>query len=168
MTKRKTPCDTVRTAKVRDAFLAGLEDGMTIAAASKAVGAGRRTMYDWREADTDFAAAWDDAYETGTDVLEDEAKRRAVDGVQEPVIYQGKLSMTKDDKGNDIPLTVRKYSDTMLIFMLKGRRPEKFKDRHEHTGKGGGPIETKEMSGLEIARRLAFILTQGAQNDDGA
>ena len=155
--KRKTPCDSIRTAKVRAAFLAGLEDGMTIAAASKAAGAGRRTMYDWREADTDFAAAWDDAYETGTDVLEDEAKRRAADGVEEPVFYQGEKVAT-----------VRKYSDTLLIFMLKGRRPEKFKDRHEHTGKDGGPIETKEMSDLEIVRRLAFILTQGAQNDDGA
>ena len=34
-------------------------------------------------------------------------------------------------------------------------------ERHEHTGKNGGPIETKEVSDLEKARRIAFILTQG-------
>ncbi len=28
----------------------------------------------------------------------------------------------------------------------------------EHTGKDGGPIETRKMGDLEVARRLAFIL----------
>jgi hypothetical protein len=32
---------------------------------------------------------------------------------------------------------IREYSDTLLIFMLKARRPEKFKERFaaEHSGK---------------------------------
>lgn len=34
-------------------------------------------------------------------------------------------------------------------------------ERHEHTGKNGAPIETKEISDLEKARRIAFLLTQG-------
>lgn len=32
----------------------------------------------------------------------------------------------------------------------------------EHTGKDGGPIQTEEISDLEAARRIAFILTKGA------
>ena len=36
--------------------------------------------------------------------------------------------------------TVKRYSDTLLMFLLKGRRPEKFKDRHELTGKDGEPV----------------------------
>lgn len=32
---------------------------------------------------------------------------------------------------------------------------------HEHSGKDGGPIETKEVSDLEVARRIAFLLGQG-------
>lgn len=32
----------------------------------------------------------------------------------------------------------------------------------EHTGKDGGPIETADVSDLEKARRIAFLLTKGA------
>lgn len=33
----------------------------------------------------------------------------------------------------------------------------------EHTGKDGGPIETADMTEVEIARRIAFALAKGAQ-----
>lgn len=39
-------------------------------------------------------------------------------------------------------------------------------DKHEHTGKDGGPIETKNVSDLEFARRLAFLLEKGANEND--
>jgi hypothetical protein len=31
--------------------------------------------------------------------------------------------------------TVRKYSDTLLIFLLKGRKPERYRERVEHSGR---------------------------------
>lgn len=34
-------------------------------------------------------------------------------------------------------------------------------DVHEHTGKDGGPIETKDVSDLEKARRIGHLLAQG-------
>jgi HD superfamily phosphohydrolase len=38
-------------------------------------------------------------------------------------------------------------------------------DKHEHTGAGGGPIETRSepVSELDLARRIAFALEQGAR-----
>ncbi|MEN3145701.1 terminase small subunit [Neorhizobium sp. IRAMC:178] len=36
-------------------------------------------------------------------------------------------------------------------------------DRSEVTGKDGGPIETKEVSDNEMARRIAFMLAKGLQ-----
>jgi hypothetical protein len=33
----------------------------------------------------------------------------------------------------------------------------------EHTGKDGGPIETRELSETEAARRIAFTLAKGTQ-----
>jgi phage terminase small subunit len=33
---------------------------------------------------------------------------------------------------------------------------------HEHFGKGGGPIETREVSDYEAARRIAFLLSRAA------
>lgn len=34
------------------------------------------------------------------------------------------------------------------------------------TGKDGGPIETKDVSNLELARRVAFLLTVGARETE--
>ena len=64
--------------------------------------------------------------------------------------------------------TVRRYSDTLLIFLLKGRRPEKFKDRVAHGGDANAPpIKHKhEHSALAIIEsRLEGI---AARNRSGS
>lgn len=38
-------------------------------------------------------------------------------------------------------------------------------DKSELTGKDGGPIETKNLTDIEIAQRIAFLLTQGTRHD---
>lgn len=88
----------------------------------------RSTAYEARESDEAFAAAWDDAIEAATDALELEARRRAVEGTDRPVFYQG------GEVGY-----VREYSDTLLIFLLKAHRPKKFRERVEleHQVPGG-------------------------------
>jgi transposase-like protein len=98
---------TKYTPKKRALFLGALTEGASVTAACDRAVITRRTVYDWRKADSEFAAAWDDAIEAGTDALEDEALRRA-----------------------------KEKSDTLLIFLLKARRPEKYKDRvsTEHSG----------------------------------
>ncbi len=110
-----------RTAKKRQAFLAALAETANVLRSSEIARVARRTAYDWKAADPDFADAWERALDIGTDALEDEAVRRAHDGVDEPVFYQGKACGV-----------VRKYSDTLLIFLLKGRRPERYRDRPSH------------------------------------
>jgi hypothetical protein len=123
---------TIRTPKKRDRFLSELaaHEG-DVSAACSAIGVGRRSIYDWRENDEDFAAAWDDVVEASTEKLEREAYRRAHDGVEEPVFYQGEIC------GH-----VMKKSDTLLMFILKGRKPEKYRDNSkvELGGIGGGPL----------------------------
>lgn len=80
----------------------------------------RSQAYDWRAKDAEFRLLWDDAIEHAADLLEAEAWRRGVQGVERPV-YQG---------GQQVG-TVREFSDTLLIFLLKGIRPHKFRDRVE-------------------------------------
>jgi hypothetical protein len=118
---------TTRTPKKEAAFLDALRDGQSVTAACIDAGFGRRTAYEWREADEDFRKAWDEAVDEGTDRMEDEAYRRAVQGTSKPV-YQGK----------ELVGHVQEYSDTLMIFMLKARRPEKFKERvsNEHSAEG--------------------------------
>lgn len=137
---------TERTAKKRAAFLSSLiETGGNVSRACEESGTARQRVYEWRAADPAFATAWDEAVEAGTDELEEEARRRAYEGVDEPVFYQGEMCGT-----------IRKYSDTLLIFLLKGRRPDKYREnvRTEHTGKDGGPIrlvKAEEMTDDELA-----------------
>jgi len=50
----------------------------------------RTRVYRLRKKDTAFAAAWDEAEDIATDSLGDEARRRAIEGVAEPLVSAGK------------------------------------------------------------------------------
>ena len=79
------PDRTKRTPEKEAAFLAVLSAGGSTYKAARAAGIGRSTAYEWRDADEDFAKRWALALEDGVDAMEDEAHRRAVDGVDKPV-----------------------------------------------------------------------------------
>lgn len=159
-TKRKTkngkirrPANVrVRTKQRENRFLNSLRTGASTYVAAEAAGIARTTAYQWRDADPAFRQAWEDAVNAGTDLLEQEAWRRAHDGNTEPVYHRG-----------EIVGHVRKYSDALTMFLLKGRRPEKYNDRKEITGAGGGPLQVDSVSDLELARQLAFILALGEE-----
>lgn len=120
--------------KARDwkpAFLAEFSRSGNVKLACEAAEVHRSTPYDARGSDEAFAAAWDEAEQDSADLLEEEARRRAVEGTSKPLLYQG-----------EIVTTVQEYSDTLLIFLLKARRPEKFRETHHVTGEFK-PIEIK-------------------------
>jgi hypothetical protein len=88
--------------------------------AAEIAGVGRTTPYsrEWRE-DLVLQAALRQAEEAAADLLEREAFRRAVEGVEKPTgWYQGQPGGM-----------VREYSDVLTIFLLKGLRPERYQDR---------------------------------------
>lgn len=103
-------------------------------------------MYRLREAEPDFAAAWDAAVEEGTDLLEDEARRRAVEGVikERGVYYRGDLV------GTEIEIN---YSDGLMTTLLKARRPDVYRERTEtvHKGDPSAPIQVVEFRRHEQA-----------------
>ena len=118
---------------------------------------GRVTVYRHRKENPEFAKAWEEALAIGTQALEDEAKRRAFSGWEEPVIHQGRRQYEEvvDEKTGEVklvPVGVRKYSDTLLIFLMKGLKPETYKERahvqSEVSGPGGGPIQHMDLSKL--------------------
>src|SRR5262249_36981401 len=53
----------------RAKFLELLCNGESVVRAAAGAKAGRRTVYDWRKADAEFAREWDDAWEQGADLL---------------------------------------------------------------------------------------------------
>ena len=131
---------THRTPKDQATFLEALQNTANVSTSCQVAGLSRSFVYDWRAADPEFAADWASALELGCDALEDEAVRRGCEGHLKPVFYQGK------EVG-----AIREYSDTLLIFMLKARRPARFRDNYlpaQHAGadnsiviRGGLPIE---------------------------
>ena len=100
-----------------NAFFAALEKAGVVAWAAKAAGVGRRTVYDHLQADPEFADRWRDALDTAADNLEGELIRRAVEGEQVPVYYQGKV----------VGHTTRK-SDTLLMFAIKNLQRRRERD----------------------------------------
>lgn len=140
-----------KTAANKTTFLEQFKATGTITGAARATGIHRDTHYEWLQLDADYLARFTQAEVEAVDLLETEARRRALVGTERGVYYQGR----KID-------TYKETSDTLLIFLLKGRRPDIYRDRFEHTGKGGGPIETMAVpldgltdEELALARRLA-------------
>lgn len=117
-------------------FLKELARRANVSAAAKKAKVDRATPYRWREDDPDFASAWDEAIEVAVDSLEDEAWRRAATGTLEPVFQKGEKVGA-----------IRRYSDMLMVTLLKAHRPEKFKDRsqNELTGPGGAPLQQPQV-----------------------
>ena len=86
------------------AFLEVLSQTGNVSFACRSAQISRQTAYDAREKDAEFAAQWENALEEAVELLELEARRRALD-----------------------------VSDTLMIFLLKAHRPERYRERYEVT-----------------------------------
>ena len=101
------------------AFLDALKWGASVARAAAAAGVCREQPYAWRRADPAFASAWRTALEAGTDALED-------------------LALEFAGKG----------SERLLIFLLKARRPEVYRERYlPQQGEAGGQVVFRMVVG---------------------
>src|SRR5262249_16287637 len=94
-------------------FLAELAHGASVTAAAEYAGVSRAMVFRWRRDELEVARRWDEGIQMGVDRLEDEAHRRAVHGVARPV-YQGGAKVGE----------IREYSDTLLLAILRGKRPD--------------------------------------------
>jgi hypothetical protein len=110
-------------------FLAKLKDTGIVAEACKGCGINRSTAYRAREADPEFAAAWDEIHEAKIDELESVGLTRAIDGsdrliefflrAQRPDTYRERLSI-EDERKREQRQQVRKLTDAELDEKLAG------------------------------------------------
>ena len=135
-TKRTKKNDTETTDEKRFRFLCLFSESGNVSESAKKAGLNRQYLYDFRDENPDFAEAWEECKKRAREVLKDEALRRAVKGVLEPVFYKGKKCGS-----------VRKYSDSLLALLLKGAFPDEFAERRKD--------EIAGMDGGEIVIRLA-------------
>lgn len=118
-----------------ETFLAALAECGNVTTAANSSGWNRTYLYHKRKADPAFAKAWDEAATIGVAALEDEARRRAYEGWQEPVFHRGEVCGS-----------VRKYSDTLLIVLLKAHLPEKYQERQKLDLDAKGNLTVKLLS----------------------
>lgn len=142
---------TVRTRQLKKPqFIEAYRRLGTITAAAEAAGVARGTHYEWLRNDPEYAAEFRQAEEAVADMLEREAIRRAVEGTERFVYHQGEVVGAE-----------RQFSDTLLIFLLKGHRPEKFKDRTQVTS------EVTVHDGSEVDREIARLAAELAGRAEG-
>lgn len=114
----------------RTRFLEEFAKGGNVTAACFASKVARSTIYYLLDHNEAFAGSFEVAENAATDLLLQEARRRALDGIPEPTgWYKGVAGGI-----------VRRYSDNLLMFLLKERRPE-YRDKWEVTGAGGQPLQ---------------------------
>lgn len=133
---------TKLTQQRKRTFLEHLRATCNVTESAQIAGVSRTAMYERRAIDPELAKAWDDAVEQATDALEKEARRRALDGVDKPVYFQGK----KVD-------LIKEYSDPLLMFMLRGHRPHKYRERVVETPK---QIDKPAINVIVLARQVSL------------
>ncbi len=94
----------------------------------------RCNHYDWLEVDSEYAAAFERAQKRADRTIEDEAVRRAHQGIRKVVRYKGKIV------GFDV-----EFSDTLMNTLLKAN--PRFKERVEHSGELS---ITKRLIGVSV------------------
>lgn len=119
----------------RQCFLSMLSKTGNTSKACQTSGLTRRQVMTLRERDRAFDRAFDDAMNDAADLLEAEAWRRALEGTEQPVLKGGKPVEYPAGK----PVVVRRYSDPLLMLLLRGCRPEKFR-MHGRTSMPADPM----------------------------
>jgi hypothetical protein len=119
------------------AFLIAYRQLGSVTAAAERLGVSRSQHYEWLKHEG-YAQEFADAQREVAQMLEDEVMRRAVQGIEEPVIYQGELCYqqtwnpkTRELKRSNKPLTVTKYSNSLITFLLKAFNPAKYRDKQQ-------------------------------------
>lgn len=103
------------TAEAKQRYLTALRETLSVSAAIAASGRARWSTRHWIERDPAFAEAEALAREEVTARLEKEAVRRAMEGVERPIVSAGKIVTVE-----------RVYSDTLLKQLLAAADPERF------------------------------------------
>jgi len=148
----------------QDKFLRAYVHHGTLGAASRELRMGYATHYRWL-ADDDYARRFEHAKHEAVDRLLEEARRRGMDGVDDPVIHKGKRVFEDLDAegrpveapvegGRRAPVAVKKYSDSLLMFLLKGLAPEFKTVRVDGEGDGNGLRVTINVGAVSQAMDL--------------
>lgn len=165
MAKRGRPSDFSVEQAERAYALA--QQGLTDPEICEGLGIGTTTFYRWRHEHPTFREATRLGKEAADERVEKALYHRALGyshqavkiflpaGAKEPVYA---------------PYTEYFPPDTAAASLwLRNRQPDKWRDKvdHELSGKNGGAIEVADVTAVEAARRIAFVLGAGLRAQEG-
>lgn len=138
-----------------------------ITRAAKAADVSKSAHYDWMRRDRNYRRAFELAKEEAFSIMEDECHRRAVEGWNEPVTYMGRISQQKDPKtGKLVPVTIRKFSDSNLQFLMRGAKPHVYRERYQVQHTGAVATHLKFSGQMVDLLALYHELTHDADKDE--
>lgn len=134
-------------------FLESLEQTGNVTISAEATGISRNTVYMEKGRDKAFAMQIAESLDKAADRIEHALRERGVNGVSNYIHHQGMLvTVPVDAAGNvlasasdpkyakSVPLVKREYDTTAAIFLLKGIRPEKYRDNLNHVHHDGDKL----------------------------
>src|SRR5580765_3894947 len=130
--------DTSGQKEKQEIILATLSRCGSIKQACVLADIGRTTFYRWLEKSKTFREAVEQTSKEADDTVDDEIVRRAIEGIEEPLVSMGKLVYEEepvvggdgkpeyDSRGHPVMQRVgkvmtRKYSDSLLLALAKSR-----------------------------------------------
>lgn len=124
--RRSLPPFIPFTKEKKEKFLTHFAKTCHIGKAAKRAGVTRQTIYNHRREDPEFAKRFEDARLLGIEALEDKAVELA----------------TEDENPNHL----------LLMFLLKGNKPEKYRERSDVNVSGELKVTTYTIEDLRKAR----------------
>lgn len=135
--------------RARIVYLESLERTGMVGLSAKACGVTHRQINRVFKKDEAFAEACQEALCAYRDRIEAEAHRRAVEGVEKGVWYRGARVGTEQE-----------YSDSLMQTLLKGNRPEKYRDRLD--------VAATVVAGVMVANVAPKASTRGDSKQEWA
>lgn len=130
--------------EAKDLFIEYLKRDHNISFACEYAGISRKTAYQWREKDSQFADQWEQAVDRAKDIARSSIYQRGILGWNETVVSMGQLvyemEPVLDKDGNQVyeknkpkmrrgkPITLHKWSDSLAALYAKANLPE-YKDK---------------------------------------
>lgn len=131
--RRVTDATKAMTRRQRK-FLDALAVIGTVTGAAKAAGVDQSLPYKWRKQDAAFRECWDALADQVGTVIESALVERVVNGVEEPLTYQGEIFGY-----------VKRFDNSTGVALLRGMKPEKYRES------GGGAINVNIRNDVGIA-----------------
>lgn len=152
-------------------FLTAYRVTGNVSAAARAAEVDRSVHYVAMDSNEDYRIAFEDAHSEATDLLEEEARRRAVVGCQQmkftkqgdPLLDPRKFrnGIVMEEYKDDPYYYEHAYSDNLLSRLLAANRPEKFNDKkiqHIH--------EMRVKVAFETVNQVLNILVNATSIDE--